>query len=65
MKIVGAAPTFFNDPGTKPQAIAKVIMVLAKRLNADDGHMAQLSDLVANISASRPSGAASASADGG
>eukprot|EP00969_Alexandrium_andersonii_P109461 4829553-Alexandrium_andersonii.AAC.1 len=40
-------------------------MVFAKRLNADDGHMAQLSDLVANISASRSSGAAPAPADGG
>eukprot|EP00969_Alexandrium_andersonii_P043750 1918472-Alexandrium_andersonii.AAC.1 len=26
MKIVGAAPTFFNDPGMKSQAIAKVIV---------------------------------------
>eukprot|EP00969_Alexandrium_andersonii_P184393 8146239-Alexandrium_andersonii.AAC.1 len=52
MRIVEAAPTFFNDPGLKSQAIAKVIMVFAKRLNAGEEHVAQLGDLVANISTS-------------
>eukprot|EP00969_Alexandrium_andersonii_P165405 7309898-Alexandrium_andersonii.AAC.1 len=65
MRIADAAPTFFNDPGLKSQAIAKAIMVFAKRLNAGDEHMTQLSDLMANISTSRSSGAAPVSADGG
>eukprot|EP00969_Alexandrium_andersonii_P198127 8751098-Alexandrium_andersonii.AAC.1 len=40
-------------------------MVFAKRLNAGDEHMTQLSNLMANISTSRSSGAAPISADGG
>eukprot|EP00969_Alexandrium_andersonii_P195701 8645818-Alexandrium_andersonii.AAC.1 len=40
-------------------------MVFAKRLNANDGHMAQLGNLMTKISASQPTGEASASAEGG
>eukprot|EP00969_Alexandrium_andersonii_P246424 10889884-Alexandrium_andersonii.AAC.1 len=63
MKVANAAQTLFNDPGRKSQAIAKIIMVFAKRLHANDGRMAQLSNLMASISAS--SARAPASAEGG
>eukprot|EP00969_Alexandrium_andersonii_P201149 8886678-Alexandrium_andersonii.AAC.1 len=40
-------------------------MVLAKRLHADEGHLAQLANLMTDINASQSSARASASADGG
>eukprot|EP00969_Alexandrium_andersonii_P007219 314925-Alexandrium_andersonii.AAC.1 len=40
-------------------------MVFARRLNANDGRMAQLGSLMAKISAPQSSGEASASAEGG
>eukprot|EP00969_Alexandrium_andersonii_P159806 7061199-Alexandrium_andersonii.AAC.1 len=65
MKIVDAASTLFADPQKKPQAIAKIMMVFAQRLNANEDHLTQLSNLMVNIRASGAVSAASASAEGG
>eukprot|EP00969_Alexandrium_andersonii_P140636 6220430-Alexandrium_andersonii.AAC.1 len=65
MKVVSAAQSLFNDPGRKSSAIAKIIMVFAKRLHADESHLARLANLMTDINASQSSAGASASAEGG
>eukprot|EP00969_Alexandrium_andersonii_P115772 5120259-Alexandrium_andersonii.AAC.1 len=65
MKMIDAASTLFAEPQKKSQAIAKITMVFAQRLNANEEHMTQLRNLMVNIRASGAASAASASAEGG
>eukprot|EP00969_Alexandrium_andersonii_P046340 2033954-Alexandrium_andersonii.AAC.1 len=65
MQAIDAARSLYNDPGQKFAAIAKIIMMFAKRLHADDSQMERLAGFVTDISDAQPSTGASASADGG
>eukprot|EP00969_Alexandrium_andersonii_P184763 8163229-Alexandrium_andersonii.AAC.1 len=50
MDIVGFAETLFKDPGRRSSAIAKVIVVLARKMNTDESQTKRLADVAKEIS---------------